>query len=285
MLKHSYSFEALGTPWRIETDAALPSLLKSEIQARIELFNVTYSRFRDDSLVTKISQQAGSYTFPEDAKKLFDFYKALYDITNGKVTPLIGEMISRAGYDAKYSFVAQTQIKLPTWDEAMEWDGRTLKTYMPILLDVGALGKGYLVDIIAAILDQEFEDYVIDASGDLRHKGTSENIVGLEDPFDTKKVIGAADVRNMSLCASANNRRTWGSGLHHIFDPDEMAPTQSIVATWVLADEAIIADGLATALFFVEPTILKEAYNFEYVRVHANHVVEYSPYFETKLFP
>lgn len=284
MLKHSYSFEALGTPWRIETNEELSSPMKNAIQNRIDLFDKTYSRFRDDSLVKEVSEKTGTYEFPEDAKKLFAFYKALYDATDRKVTPLIGEMISRAGYDAQYSFTPRPQKPLPKWGEVMQWSDSILVTSAPILLDVGAIGKGYLVDIIAVILDEAYDEYVIDASGDLRHKGESENKVGLENPFDTTKVIGVVDVQNKSLCASANNRRTWGNGLHHIFDPDEMAPTQKIIATWVIADEAMIADGLATALFFTDPLKLKETYDFEYVRMHANHAVEYSPYFETKLF-
>ena len=285
MLKHNYPFEAFGTNWVIETNDELDSSLKQTIQNRIEAFDAVYSRFRADSLVTEISQKAGEYLFPSDAMKLFEFYRSLYELTDGKVTPLIGDMISRAGYDANYSLQAQAQQSVKTWNEVLSWDGLSLTTTEPVLLDFGAAGKGYMVDIIAAILDEHsISDYVIDASGDLRHKGTSDNVVGLEHPLESGKVIGVVAVMNRSLCASASNRRAWGEGMHHIFDPGEMAPTQNIIATWVIANEAMIADGLATALFFVGAERLSDDYDFEYVRMCADGSVQYSPYFEGKLF-
>jgi thiamine biosynthesis lipoprotein len=285
MLKHNYGFEAFGTHWSIETGYELDSSLKQTIQNRIETFDAIYSRFRADSLVTKISKKAGTYIFSPDATKLIDFYKKLYELTNGKVTPLIGTMVARAGYDASYTLQAQPQKPIQIWNEVLSWDGLALTTTTPVLLDVGAAGKGYMVDSIAAILDEHsLGDYVIDASGDLRHKGTSENIVGLEHPLEPGKVIGSVEVLNRSLCASASNRRAWGEGMHHIFDPDEMAPTQNIIATWVIANETMIADGLATALFFVDAERLNNDYDFEYVRMFVNGAVQYSPYFEGKLF-
>jgi len=285
MLKHNYPFEAFGTQWSIETNDELDLSLKQAIKNRIDIFDKVYSRFRADSLVTDISKKAGEYLFPTDATKLFNFYKSLYELTDGKITPLVGDMVARAGYDANYSLKAQAQKPINAWDEVLHWDDSTLTTTQPVLLDVGAAGKGYMVDIIAAILDEHsVRDYVIDASGDLRHKGTSENIVGLEHPLEPGKVIGAVEVMNRSLCASASNRRAWGEGMHHIFDPYEMAPTKNIIATWVIADEAMEADGLATALFFVDAKILNDDYDFEYARMFANGSVQYSPYFEGKLF-
>lgn len=284
MLEYKYRFDALGTQWVIETNDEINSFLKTTIQNRIEEFDKVYSRFRSDSLITKVAKKSGEYLFPEDAKRLFDFYKNLYVLTNGKLTPLIGDMISRAGYDAVYSLKPQLQKPVLSWDDVMQWDNVTLTTQRQITLDIGAAGKGYMIDIIAAILDEHsVDDYIVDASGDLRHKGAGENIVGLEDPRDSSKVIGAVEVINRSLCASASNRRSWGDGMHHIFDPDTMTPVSEIIATWVIAEKAMVADGLATALFFVDAKKLCD-YDFEYVRIHADGLVEYSAYFEEKLF-
>jgi len=284
MPKHNLSFDALGTQWAIETNEKLSKILVDRIFQRIELFDATYSRFRADSLIAQIAVQEGSFTFPSDARKLFDCYRALYNATSGKVTPLIGEMLERAGYDAAYSLQSKVQQSLPKWDDVMTWQDLTLTTARPIVLDVGAAGKGYLVDIICGILDDEgIKSYVVDASGDLRHKGNIENKVGLEDPRDPTKVIGVIDVRNKSLCASASNRRVWGKNMHHIFDPDIAAPTMKIIASWVIADQAMVADGIATALFFTDPNVLARSFDFEYVRMHADGSIDYSYAFEGKL--
>lgn len=285
MLEHKYPFEALGTQWSIETEVSITDSLKEVIQNRIVVFDSVYSRFRKNSLVASISENAGKYTFPKDADRLFSFYRNLFEITNSKVTPLIGDMVARAGYDADYSLQPKEQLPVERWDDVMTWDGKALTTKSPLTLDFGAAGKGYLVDIISSILDEHsINEYVVDASGDLKHKGVSENKVGLEHPLTPGTIIGAVDVQNKSLCASASNRRAWGDDMHHIFDPVTMSPTRAVVATWVIADEAMVADGLATALFFTEAKKLSRVYEFEYVRMLKDGSVEYSPYFEDKLF-
>src|ERR1700733_4441864 len=102
-----YAFEAIGTQWSIQSSDNISEhaeqALKKAIADRIEVFDKTYSRFRDDSLVSKASQSAGSLTLPEDAKQLFGLYRTLYQITEGAFTPLIGDVLTDAGYDAKYS--------------------------------------------------------------------------------------------------------------------------------------------------------------------------------------
>jgi len=285
MQKHSYRFDAIGTQWDIETVLPLPDELRGAIAAQVESFDVTYSRFRSDSLVAQVARQAGVFVFPDNAQQLFRVYRTLYEATNGKVTPLIGTMLENAGYDADYSLVPKAQVTLAKWDDVLQWKGAILKTTQPVTLDVGAAGKGYLVDLISKLLEAaDITEYVVDASGDFRHRGVIQNIVGLEDPLHPDRVIGVIDVMNKSLCASASNRRVWGNGLHHIFDPDTKSPTNEIVATWVIADDTMTADGIATALFFAEPDVLARRFSFEYVRMHTGGAIDYSPAFEGKLF-
>lgn len=285
MLPHSIDFEAIGTKWRIESLVPLPRSIIRQIYRRIETFDATYSRFRTDSLVSEISQKAGNYTFSDDIVPLMNVYQKLYERTDGKVTPLIGNALERAGYDAEYSFVEREQKVLPSLGNVLKLDGPTIRTSQPVILDFGAAGKGYLIDIIATILDEEdVTEYVIDGSGDMRHRGTAINKVGLEHPLRNDIVIGAIDVQNTSLCASASNRRVWGRGMHHIFDPTTLRPTNDILATWVIAQEALYADGLATALFFVDPKKLENDFSFQYVRMFKDASLEYSHNFTGEIF-
>ena len=281
---YKHSFTAIGTEWSIDTPHELSANVMQQVAKRVELFDKTYSRFREDSLLQEMARRSGEFEFPEDVILLISFYRSLYDATSGQVTPLIGESLVRAGYDAKYSFEQQEQKDIPGWDNVMTWTGSIVKTTEPIVLDFGAAGKGYLIDLISDILDASgFHDYVIDGSGDMRHKGNVENIVGLEHPVETSKIIGTLDVINKSLAASATNRRRWSGDMHHIFNPMILQPVRDILATWVIADSAMIADGLATALFFVNPDALKN-YEFTYVRVHSDLSLDYSPELEGKLY-
>jgi thiamine biosynthesis lipoprotein len=173
---------------------------------------------------------------------------------------------------------------VPRWDDVMTWDGTKVTTTQPILLDFGAVGKGYLVDLVAELLEQRgVGEYVIDASGDIRHHGGNEQIIGLENPMDPSLAIGTAKLQNASLCASATNRRKWGNGLHHVIDGRTGKPTDDVIATWVVADTTAAADGLATALFFVGAERLKD-WKFQYVRLHSDGKIEHSHDFVGELF-
>ena len=283
--KHNWQFEAIGTGWSIETPRELDETIKDLIGGQIETFDKTYSRFRDDSLVARIAEEPGTYEFPDNIVGLIDLYYQLYDATNGAVTPLIGDRLSALGYDKDYSFTPKETKRVMSWGEVMQWDGRKVKTSQQITLDFGAAGKGYLVDEVAKVLEiNDISDYVIDASGDIRCHSNAAQRVGLENPDDPSTVIGVVDIQNASLCASATNRRRWGNGLHHVIDGRTGEPTNEIVATWVIADSTALADGLATALFFVPPNSLTQLGQFQFVRLFADGHVEYSHDFVGQLF-
>lgn len=252
---------------------------------RVESFDRTWSRFRDDSLVSRIAAAPGAWRFPAEAPALFDLYRRLYTATDGAMSPLVGQTLESLGYDRAYSLrPSATPAPVPAWDDAVAWDGEALTTVRPVVLDVGAAGKGYLVDLVTAmIVDAGHEDAIVDGSGDLRHVGTGTMAVGLEHPLDTTKAIGIARVE-AAICSSATNRRVWGSGIHHVIDATTGLPTSRVIATWAIAATALEADGLATALFFTDPARLAAEFDFTYVRMLTGGAVEFSPDLEGELF-
>jgi thiamine biosynthesis lipoprotein ApbE len=81
---------------------------------RIDDFERTYSRFRDDSFVAHIAaaREGGRFQFPEDSTVLFDLYDRLYKATAGAVDPLVGRSLELLGYDRTYSLTpAPTTVR------------------------------------------------------------------------------------------------------------------------------------------------------------------------------
>lgn len=253
---------------------------------RIERFDRDWSRFRDDSLVSRIAREPGRHRLPADAGPLLQWYRELYEGTGGRVSPLVGRTLESLGYDAAYRLTpASTLAPVPAWADAIAWDGEHLDTVGSVLLDVGAAGKGYLADLVSALLaDLGIPTHVIDASGDLVARGDTAEVVALEHPGDPAKAIGMVPLHDGALAASAVNRRAWGDGLHHVIDALTGLPTASVIATWALAPDALHADGLATALFFDPAPDLLSAPGVSYVRMFANGRVESSPSFAGELF-
>jgi len=278
------NFEALGTQWYISTPGTITKSVEAQIHEHLEVIDKTWSRFRNDSLVATMSSSAGTYKIDTRDSQLLAWYSELYSATNGKVSPLIGQTISDAGYDQVYSLTQKQAIhQTPAWGDVIELTGASLSVRRPALIDVGAAGKGYAVDAICDLLNaNDIHAYTIDAGGDIRTKGPLQRI-GLEHPFDATKVIGAVNLTSRSICGSATNRRAWGDW-HHIIDPSTSLPTTNIIATWVIADTAMIADGLATALFFVEPDKLTHLADFLYVIIRSDGTVMYSKHKTIELF-
>jgi thiamine biosynthesis lipoprotein len=282
-------FEAIGTRWQIDIwddiqETAQADILQ-KIHTRIAEFDKHYSRFRDDSLVSTMAKQAGEYIMPNDAPPLLALYETMYRLTDGAMTPLIGQVLVEAGYDATYSLQSGEVHTPPRYDEVVSYHHPKLILKQPALLDFGAAGKGYLIDIVGDILKREgVSHFSIDAGGDILHSRTEPTLrVGLENPLDATQVIGVARLGRGSICGSSGNRRVWGK-YHHIINPHTLASPKDILAVWAMADTALVADGLTTALFFTSPDILRQAYPFEYALLRSDGSLESSSGFPGEFF-
>jgi thiamine biosynthesis lipoprotein len=253
---------------------------------RVERFDRDWSRFRPDSLVTRISREPGRHRLPADAGPLLEWYRELYEGTGGRVSPLVGRTLESLGYDAAYRLTpASARAATPAWADAIAWDGEHLDTVTPVLLDVGAAGKGYLADLISQLLlGWGIATHVIDASGDIVARGATREVIALEHPADPTKALGTVPLADGALAASAVNRRAWGDGMHHVIDAVTGLPTAEVIATWALAPDGLHADGLATALFFAPDPALLAADRVAFVRMFADGRVQASPSFPGELF-
>lgn len=283
---HNLSFDAIGTHWQIDIEDHInnASALRQDILHLIEQYDQVYSRFRSDGLIARMAKSAGDYTLPSNSNELLSVYQTLYTASNGSFTPLIGQAVSDAGYDATYSLTPSPLHKPPSWEETIAFDYPKLSIKQPALLDFGAAGKGHLVDLVAADLASHGNhSYTIDAGGDISHRGTISLEIGLEDPTDSTKAIGIVSLHNQSLAASAGNRRKWGS-YHHIIDPKTLASPKNILATWVVANTTMIADGIATCLFFTPPENIRPHFSFSYCILRDDFSIEKSTDFPGEFF-
>lgn len=307
-----WEFPAIGTHWRIDTDAPLESSVAGRIDDLIARFDAEWSRFRDDSLVTWLAGDPGAahgeapgdaavsargavapapreVAAPADAAAMLDWYADLSDATDGAINPLVGSSLARRGYDPAYSLVDRGAQAAPgSWRDILHWSDGALRLDRPALIDVGALGKGRLVDLVARALDEAaIGPFVVDASGDLVVRGSAERIA-LEHPFRPGQAIGVWEISSGALCASATERRSWpgadGTRLHHVLDARTGEPVRTVAATWVVADDAMTADGLASALFFGGAEELAAARGAQWVRMLTDGRVEWSRGSRAELF-
>ena len=282
----TFSFEAIGTSWRVDTASPLVPEQRDELLRLAGEYDALYSRFRSDSGVTALAGSGGSLALPPHGAELGRLLRRLHDLTDGAVSPLVGERLAAQGYDASYSFIP-TAPPAPAraWDDVLEWTARGITLNEPVLLDVGAAGKGQLVDLLLErLVAAGHEDVIVDASGDMRRAGAGAITVALEHPYDASSAIGTVRLGSGALCASASNRRVWGDGLHHVLDARTGRCVETVVATWVLAEDAMTADGLCTALFVADPAELAQGFDFDYVLMYSDGRARFSAPLSGALF-
>lgn len=279
-LPAAWRFDALGTPWRIDTEEPLPDAVRATVTQRIDRFDRSWSRYRDDSLVARIAREPGRHPLPAEAGALLALYAELYAATGGRLSPLVGGALTAAGFGPRLAGVPDA---VPRWEDALAWDGTHLDTATPVLLDVGAAGKGLLVDLVSELLAEAgIARSVVDGSGDLRIRDVPMRIA-LEHPADARKAIGIAELRDGALSASAGNRRIIGAR-HHVLDAVTGLPARDVVATWAVAADELTADGAATALFFDPDPAWLARRGVEWVRMLHDGTLEASPHFPGEVF-
>jgi FAD:protein FMN transferase len=286
-----HQFNATGTTWRITiwdemTLYRFADICKS-VETYCESFEALYSRFRSTSLVTALGNTTGVVEVPEDFNEMLQWYFLLYMPTRRKINPAIGVALTDAGYDAELTFTEKA-VRRPVPDlfHAVRIVDKThIELKERVMFDFGALGKGYLVDKCAAILKAAGVDrYMVDGGGDIFYdqKNGEPITVGLEHPWEEKKLVGVATLLRGSICGSAINRRRW-AGHHHYIDPHTHTSPQDIVAVWVAAGSAVAADAFASCLFFVNPEALTHT-PFEYCIVNKDMKLKHSDLFSARFF-
>lgn len=115
-------------------------------------------------------------------------------------------------------------------------------------VEEGAFGKGYALDRMLAKMKSD--EVVIDFGGQLLVRGTRE--VAIANPAVRDKPVLAFTMTNGSLSTSSGSEKTFVAGgrrFSHILDPrtGEALPPRGSVS--VIADDALTADILSTALY------------------------------------
>ena len=126
---------------------------------------------------------------------------------------------------------------------------------------LGGIGKGYAIDRGAAILRARgFNDFMIQSGGDLYvsgRRGDRAWRLGIRDPRGpADRSFAALDLTGGTFSTSGDYERFFirdGRRYHHILDPDLGEPARGCRSVTIVADKAVLADGLSTGVFVLGP--------------------------------
>ena len=233
---------------------------------RIEQLESRWSRFRADSEVTMLNNNAGrAVAVSSDTRLLVDRSIEAWRLTGGSFDPTLLDDLRRAGYDRSFESLGaesnrpavsprDRSIDAPGCTD-IRVDAATVTIPIGIGFDAGGIGKGLAADLVATELIAEGVGGVcINIGGDLRVIGESPSGEGwtlaIEHPLSTAPIalVGLAEG---AIATSSVLRRTWkldGKTRHHLIDPATGEPSESDLAlASVIAGEGWKAEVLAKA--------------------------------------
>ena len=126
-------------------------------------------------------------------------------------------------------------------------------------LDVGAIAKGYAVEMVARMLEERgITGYVINVGGNIRTVGVKANgekwVAGIEAPsedFD-EAYLAYVGLYGQAVVTSGSYQRYYivdGKEYHHIIDKDTLMPARGFLSISIICESSADGDGFSTALF------------------------------------
>lgn len=263
------SFPALGTQCEVQYAApqgdAQAMAFERAAVGWVTAFEAKYSRFRPDSLLSRINAAAGRAAVEIDSETegLLKLCEMLHFMTNGVLDPTALPLIRLWNYKAE-------QPRIPREDEIaaarsrvgwkkVQWSGG--KIFLPepgMALDFGGFGKEYAVDMVAQLaVDHGIPSALVDFGHDLRAIGAPPGRpawhVGLEDPNRPGTANGSIGVIGKGVASSGDYIRCAtieGKRYGHIVDPRTGWPVANgCLQATVVASTCLQAGVLSTTAF------------------------------------
>ncbi|MCD9876344.1 FAD:protein FMN transferase [Streptomyces guryensis] len=263
-------FPALGTTAAllVTVPSTLPAA-EEVLRAELAAVDLTCSRFRPDSELTRVNLSAGSPTTVSErfAEALQTALRAAR-ITDGAVDPTVGSAVIALGYDCTFASLRPDDARplpvarpVPGWQRIL-FDPRTRRLRLPphALLDLGATAKALTADRAARLAAAVTGSGVlVSLGGDLATAGPAPEggwRIALADDHaqPVTEQVPAVTVTSGALATSGIRVRTWrrdGRTLHHIVDPATGEPAAPVWRTVTVASATCVDANTASTAAIV----------------------------------
>jgi len=263
MALHRFRFKAMGCPCALQIHADSASAARAwaaSARGEIERLEQKYSRYRGDSLLSRINASAGDpdgVAVDRETASLLDYAATcheqsggLFDITSG---------ILRRAWDfrsGRLPELARIAELLPRvgWEKVRWSGGRVALPLAGMELDLGGYVKEYAADRVAALLRGEgCRAGIVDLGGDLAIVGAHPDgqpwIVGIRDARHPERPALSVPVSEGGVATSGDYERCMvvdGVRYGHILDPRTGWPVSGLASVTVFAPRCLVAGSAST---------------------------------------
>ena len=239
--------------------------LHQEILAKLKEVDATLSMFNEQSVIARVNSNQHPELTPMFLE-VFNEAQQISEETGGAFDITVGPLVNAWGFGFKHEQMpdkhAVDSLRALVGYQKVKTDGKKIiKKDTRITLDCSAIAKGYGVDVVARLLDEEgVKNYLVEIGGEVITKGISEKRlpwkIGVTKPTDDPLMDGnelqtVLNVTDKAMATSGNYRNFYYKGKRkyaHTIDPKTGYPVQhNILSATVLTNRCMKADAYATA--------------------------------------
>lgn len=248
----------MGSPCELRAwgcaDAALDAA-----QAELERLEAKYSRYRDDSLTSRINRSAGGAAVEVDAETagLLDYAAQAWQQSGGRFDLSTGAL--RRAWDFQSGRLPAPEVLEAAragigWSK-LDWQRPRLRLPAGMELDFGGLVKEYAADRVAQLLrEQGARGGLVDLGGDIAVVGPQPDgsawRVGIRDPRQRERALAVIELDRGGLATSGDYERGMtldGVRYSHLLDPLSGWPVRSAASVSVAAPLCLLAGTASTS--------------------------------------
>lgn len=263
------SFHAMGTACEIQYAApdgdAQAMAFERAASAWVTAFEAKYSRFKPESLVSRINEAAGREWVEVDAEMetLLQLCETLFVMTRGILDPTALPLMRLWDYKAATPRIPSAgeiaaARALVGWRQVQRAPGKIFLPRAGMALDFGGFGKEYAVDMVAQLaVGRGIPAVLVDFGHDLRAIGAPPGRpawhVGIEDPMQPGRANASMGLTDRGVASSGDYLRCFridGKRYGHIVDPRTGWPVANgCIQATVVAPSCLQAGVLSTTAF------------------------------------
>jgi thiamine biosynthesis lipoprotein len=227
--------------------------------AEVQRIQSKYSRYRPDSILSRINALAGlapvecddeTWSLLEYANTLYQTSDGLFDVTAG---------VLRQAWNFSVAHIPDAVelarcVALIGWNKIMRSDRQIQLPIAGMEIDFGGFGKEYAADRAAAVLaGHGIENGYVNLGGDLRVLGPKADgqpwMIGIQHPRKADELLATIPVHSGALATSGDYERYFemdGTRYCHILNPRTGLPVNRWQSISVLAPMAVVAGNCST---------------------------------------
>lgn len=250
--------------------------LHAEIDALLEAIDDKMSTYRAQSELSRFNRHQGTDWFEVSSETAFVIEQALAvsRASGGAFDVTVQPLVALWGFDSQKrrpdippeGEIRSTRTHVGFEKIAVRMTPPAIRKDDPaVQIDLSGIAKGYAVDRLAELLYRAgIEAYLVEIGGELSARGKKPDgspwKVAIERPLTSgRSVQGIVKLENAAIATSGDYRNYFetDSRRHsHILDPrDGRSASSTLASVTIIAEDAIYADAIATAIMVLGPSV------------------------------